>query len=227
LKRIVRASRLLRILLVLQNRGRVTTRQLATELEVTRRTVLRDIDALTEAGLPIVVTRGSAGGVELGFKYRSRLLGLAADEAEALGVVLALPKSALGALGIEEAARLACDKLVESLPEMVRGRIRLAQERFRFPTEPGDPPDGRVAALAAAIRDSAITRIQARSASPRTIHPVALEYRHAGWAVVDALDPESPIPVSRCGDINISAKKFAHRADGLHKAKNDRASREF
>ena len=81
----MRASRLLRILLTLQNRGRMTTLQLSNELEVARRTVMRDIDALGEAGLPIVVHRGSAGGVELGFNYRSRFVGLDAHEAEALG----------------------------------------------------------------------------------------------------------------------------------------------
>ena len=182
---------------------------------------MRDIDALTEAGLPIVVHRGSSGGVELGFKYHSRFVGFAADEAEALGVILALPKSLLAALGIESAARLACDKLVESMPEVVRFRIRLAQRRFRFPEEHGDPPDERLPALAAAIRDSAITRIHAKSGSPRTIHPIALEFRPAGWAVIDALDPKSAIPVSQAGDINISAKRFGSRAVGLHE--NDHA----
>jgi predicted DNA-binding transcriptional regulator YafY len=75
----MRASRLLRLLLLLQNRGRLTCATLARELEVTRRTVLRDVDALTEAGLPIIVLRGPQGGIELGFNYRTRLVGLAAD----------------------------------------------------------------------------------------------------------------------------------------------------
>jgi len=212
----MRASRLLRILLVLQNRGRVTTLQLATELEVARRTVMRDIDALTEAGLPIVVHRGHLGGVELGFHYRTRLVGLDAAEAEALAVILALPKSPLAALGIESAARLACDKLVESLPEIVRQRIRQAQLRFRFQESNAGPADPRVAALAAAIRDSAITRIHAKSNSPRTIHPMALEFRSGGWAVIDELNPQCPIPVGECGDINISARKFSRRSMGTH-----------
>lgn len=193
----------------------MTTLQLATELEVARRTIMRDIDALTEAGLPIVVHRGISGGIELGFNYHSRLVGLAADEAEALGVILALPKSLLPALGIGPAAHLACDKLVESMPEGVRARIRQAQRRFRFPDEPVDPPDERLPALAGAIRESSITRIHAKSDCPRTIHPIALEFRRAGWMVIDALNPTSPILVSHCGDINISAKRFASPSAGL------------
>ncbi|MGE3178066.1 MAG: HTH domain-containing protein, partial [Vicinamibacterales bacterium] len=61
----MRASRLLQILLLLQNRGRLTSAALARELEVARRTILRDVDALTEAGLPIVVHQGNRGGIEL------------------------------------------------------------------------------------------------------------------------------------------------------------------
>jgi|GEM_PF-2062987 len=143
----MRASRLLRILLALQNRGRLTTLQLATELEVARRTIMRDIDALTEAGLPIVVHRGNAGGIELGFNYRSRFVGLDAKEAEALGVLLALPHSALADLELSSAAQSARDKLVESMPELVRKRIQQAQDRFQFADSPPRQIDARVAAF--------------------------------------------------------------------------------
>lgn len=205
----MRASRLLRILLALQNRGRLTTRQLAAELEVARRTILRDIDALAEAGLPIVVHRGNAGGVELGFKYRSRLVGLDAAEAEALALLLASPSAALAELRMSAAAQTARDKLVESMPERVRARIELAQKRFRFESSDPPPPDERVAALADAIRHSSITRIRARSREPRTIHPIALRFGPSGWAVVDAQDPSAPIPLTSVGDINISARRFS------------------
>ena len=100
----MRASRLLQMLLLLQNRGRLTTRQLASELEVAKRTVLRDVDALTEAGLPVVVLRGARGGIELGFNYRTRLTGLSKDEAEALGVMLGQPLPMLADLGLGDAA---------------------------------------------------------------------------------------------------------------------------
>jgi predicted DNA-binding transcriptional regulator YafY len=205
----MRASRLLRILLILQNRGRMTTLQLAGELEVARRTVLRDLDALAEAGLPIVTHRGNAGGVELGFNYRSRFVGLDADEAEALGVILGMPKSALAELGIQSAAHRACDKLVESLPNAVRQRIQEARRRFQFSAPVATSPDPRVAALAEATRKSTIVRLNAHSASPRTIHPIALHCGPDGWAVVDGHDSKRPIPEGLWGDVNISARRFA------------------
>ena len=100
----MRAARLLRMLLLLQNCGRMTSRQLAGELEVTPRTILRDVDALTEAGLPVIVHRGHRGGIELGFNYRSRLTGLDRDEAEALAIMLNYPVPELSALGLDAAA---------------------------------------------------------------------------------------------------------------------------
>ena len=204
----MRASRLLRILLALQNRGRLTTLQLATEFEVARRTIMRDVDALTEAGVPIVVHRGSMGGIELGFHYRSRLVGLSADEAEALGLLLTSPNPALAHLQLTSAVHSVRDKLIESMPELLRRRIRQARQRFQFLAVPLQPADVRVVALAAAIRDCAITRIQSRSQAPKIIHPIALQFGPLGWAVIDAREPEAPIPDSDVGDINISARRF-------------------
>ena len=69
----VRAGRLIELLALLQARGRMTAGQLAAELEVSRRTVLRDIDALSAAGIPVYAVRGSAGGFELVDGFRSDL----------------------------------------------------------------------------------------------------------------------------------------------------------
>ena len=113
----MRAARLLQILLLLQNRGRQTSVQLAQELEVAPRTILRDVDAMTEAGLPIIVHQGSGGGIELGFNYRTRLTGLARDEAAALGLILSAENPMISALGLENAAKRARAKLIESLPD--------------------------------------------------------------------------------------------------------------
>jgi predicted DNA-binding transcriptional regulator YafY len=203
----MRASRLLRILLLLQNRGRLTSAQLAAELEVAPRTILRDVDALTEAGLPIIAYQGNQGGIALGFEYRTRLTGLAADEAEALAVILARPTPELDALGMGDAAHRARGKIVESFPDPVRMRIATAQRRFQFAPLPPADDDPRVAALADAVRNAQIVRIRARSRTPREIHPAGLIRAPDGWLVVDARDP-LPIPLATCGDINISARRF-------------------
>jgi predicted DNA-binding transcriptional regulator YafY len=203
----VRASRLLRLLLLLQNRGRMTTAALARELEVARRTVLRDVDALTEAGLPIIVHRGNRGGIELGFNYRTRLTGLAADEAEAIAVVLSKPMRELSALGLAEAGARARAKLFESFPDGVRTRVEQARSWFRFGPLAEEVEDPRIHALAEAIRGRRIVRLQARSNAPRVIHPAALMRTQNGWSVLDALSGAFH-DLEDWGAINISAKTF-------------------
>jgi predicted DNA-binding transcriptional regulator YafY len=203
----MRASRLLHILLLLQNRGRMTAGALARELEVAHRTVLRDMDALTEAGLPIITYQGNQGGFELGFSYRTRLTGLAADEAEALAVLLDDPSPRLAELGMGDAARRAVSKLRESLPDQVRERVRLASERFRFGQAMTGKMDARVSAMAEAVRRRLRVRLDARSTKPIEIHPVALEYDGADWAVVDGRSGTS-LPIDTWKDINVSGLPF-------------------
>ena len=204
----MRASRLLRMLLLLQNRGRMTSAQLAGELEVAQRTILRDVDALTEAGLPVIVTQGNQGGIELGFRYRTPLTGLAADEAEAMALILSRPMPELDALGLGAAGDRARSKMLESFPDGVRATMNAARRWYRFdePENPDDDP--RVSAFAAAIKDRRVVRIRAGSARLRTIHPTALSLRVREWNVVDALEPERPIPRSEWHDVNVSARRF-------------------
>jgi len=201
----MRAARILQMLLLLQNRGRLTSARLAEELEVTPRTILRDVDALTEAGLPIIVFQGAQGGIELGFGYRTRLTGLAADEAEALGVILQASGPELAALGMEDAARRTQAKLVESLPDGVREKVGVAMQRFRVMRPKA--ADIRVAALAKAVRQCNVVVINARTTALR-VHPSGLRYDGAEWWLADARS-QREIALSACGDLNISAKTFA------------------
>jgi predicted DNA-binding transcriptional regulator YafY len=159
--------------------------------------------------LSVIVHQGNQGGIELGFNYRTRLTGLAADEAEALAVILGQPAGVLDELGMRQAGNRAVGKLVESFPDRVRDTILRAMEQFRFDTGPAGDDDPRLSALAQAVRGSRIVTVQARSSSPRRIHPAALVYGPDGWRVVDASDRDRPVRLADCGDINISAKRFA------------------
>jgi len=121
----VRAGRLLAILLALQARGRLTAAELAAELEVSPRTIHRDMEALSLAGVPVYAERGAHGGWCLPAGYRSGPRGLDSDELRAL--VLATPGTVLGDLGLDRASESALTKLLLALP--VADRAAMAEAR--------------------------------------------------------------------------------------------------
>ncbi|GAO79729.1 MULTISPECIES: YafY family protein [unclassified Sphingopyxis] len=110
----MRASRLLSILILLQLRQRLTAADLAAEFEVSERTIYRDIDALSAAGVPVYGDRGPGGGFQLLDGYHTRLTGLSAEEAE-VATMIGLPGPA-AELGLGAATSAARGKLLAAIP---------------------------------------------------------------------------------------------------------------
>lgn len=110
----MKSDRLLSILLLLQTRGRVPARELADRLEVSVRTIYRDVDALSASGVPVYAERGRHGGIELLAGFRTDVTGLTADESRALFVLAAQGTHA--ALGLDAALGSALRKVMAALP---------------------------------------------------------------------------------------------------------------
>lgn len=114
----MRADRLLSIMLLLQIQGRLTAKELAAELEVSERTIYRDMDALSSAGVPVYTERGPGGGCSLLESYRTNLTGLTRDEVSAL-FMLSIP-TPLVDLGLDQDLKTALLKLSAALPDLFR-----------------------------------------------------------------------------------------------------------
>lgn len=182
---------------------------LAAELEVSTRTIVRDVDALQEAGIPMVVHRGNRGGIDLGFGYRTRLTGLTRAEAEALGVIVASQIPLVTTLGIEQDARRVLSKMVESLPDQTRTIVNESQHRFTLDNDNSSTEHSEVIeALTKAINGSNIVMVHLPNSVTRKIHPIGMTQTNKGWLVRDAVDTHSPIGIAEIISINISAHTF-------------------
>lgn len=130
----MRAARLLTILITLQLRGRTTARELAERLEVSRRTILRDIDELSAAGVPVYAESGRGGGISLLDGFRTELTGLTPGETDAL-LVAGLPAAAAD-LGLAREASSARIKMLAGLPRASADAAERVANRFHL-----DPAD--------------------------------------------------------------------------------------
>nr|WP_285554087.1 YafY family protein [Streptomyces hygroscopicus] len=126
----MRAARLIKMVLLLQARSCMTAGELARELEVSERTVNRDAQALSEAGVPVYADRGRAGGYRLVGGYRTRLTGLGRSEAEAL--FLSGVPEALREMGLADAASAARLKVAAALMPSLQDAPRTAAQRFHL-----------------------------------------------------------------------------------------------
>ncbi|WP_031077906.1 helix-turn-helix transcriptional regulator [Streptomyces sp. NRRL WC-3742] len=211
----MRASRLVSLLLLLQNRGRMTARQLAEELEVSVRTVYRDVEALAAAGIPLYGEAGHAGGYRLVDGYRTRLTGLTADEAQA-AFLAALPGAA-DQLGLGEALATAQLKLRAALPPQLREHAGRIQERFLLDA-PGWYGDAdatpHLAAVATAVwtRRALVLRYRrwrAPEEIERRVEPYGLVLKAGRWYLV-AAGPSGnrTYRVDQIGEVRLLEEEF-------------------
>jgi predicted DNA-binding transcriptional regulator YafY len=206
----VRADRLLRLVLLLQTRGRMTAEQLAAELEVSVRTIYRDVDALSSAGFPVYSERGVGGGCQLVDGYRTSLTGLSPLEAQALAFA-ALPGTA-AELGIGALAAAAHLKVLTAVSPEARDTITTVQRCFHldprgwFRSEQPEHP--HLPSLARAVWEgrqvSAIYRRAHGTARPRTLGPLGLVLKDGLWYLAArAPDEAKTFRVSRFEEVTL------------------------
>jgi predicted DNA-binding transcriptional regulator YafY len=126
----MRADRLFSIVLLLQAHRLLTARALAERLEVSERTIHRDMEALSGAGIPVVAERGAGGGWSLLGEYRTNLTGL--NEAEIQSLFVTRPPRLLADLNLEKAAEGASLKLLAALPTVYRRGAEQARQRIHI-----------------------------------------------------------------------------------------------
>jgi len=188
----MRASRLVSLLLLLQARGRLTARELASELEVSVRTIYRDVESLHAAGVPLYGEAGPDGGYQLLDGYRTRLTGLTAAEAESLFLAgLPGPAAELGLGTVVAAAQL---KVLAALPAELRDRAGRISARFHLDAPgwySGGDPAPYLAAAAAAVWDEQEIEVRYRrwkapEEVTRTLQPYGLVLKAGRWYLVAA-----------------------------------------
>jgi len=192
----MRASRLLSILMLLQARGRLSAQALADAVEVSVRTVYRDVDQLSAAGVPVYAERGRSGGFQLRDGWQTRLTGLTGDEARAL-FVAALPGPA-AELGLAAPALSAQRKMLAALPGELQHDA--AQAGARFHLDPQDwyretAPTEFLSAVAEAVWSACRIRVRYESwqgESERELEPLGLVLKAGAWYMAARRGPGEP-----------------------------------
>ena len=184
----MKADRLLSALMLLQAKGRLTSRELSDRLEVSQRTVHRDMEALSAAKVPISALRGAQGGWQLEKGWRTQVPGL--DEAELHALLMAQPR-ALSDPGMRAASERAFGKLMAALPSRMREQAAAMSERLHV-----DPTGWHAStedlSMLPIVQDAVArnckltfdyTRADGQSA-PRTVDPLGMVAKGTSWYLV-------------------------------------------
>lgn len=216
----MRADRLLSILMLLQGRGKLTAASLASELNVSERTIYRDIDAICLAGVPIYSQHGPHGGFALIDSYRTHLTGLTQGEVRAL-FMLSIP-APLADLGLSDELRAALYKLAAALPAERRPDEERVRQRFYL--DPAAPETSDPAALPhlphleqAIWRDRQIRLVYRplfAATIQRQVAPYGLVAQSGRWYLVAALPSGrlQALPLSQIIDVELTDDSFSRPA---------------
>ena len=201
----MRADRLISIMLTLSRRGRTTAADLAGALEVSERTIYRDIDALSIAGVPVYTQSGPNGGVFLDENYRLSLTHLSTTELSALFIAGATEP--LRALGLNQDAQDAALKLLASLPERQRQDAERLRQRVYLDPSGWYPAEATAAPVLPALQGAVwgdhpitITYLSWSKRSTIRIEPYSLVYKTGAWYLVGR-KPESDYRTYRAGRV--------------------------
>jgi predicted DNA-binding transcriptional regulator YafY len=215
----VRADRLISLLMLLQTRGQMTAQELAERLEVSPRTIYRDLDALSAAGVPVYAERGPHGGCALLESYRTNLTGLKEDEVRAL-FMFSVP-GLLADLGADKASEAALLKLSAALPapfqrdaELVRRRIYLDPTGW-FQFEEATPHLSTIqTALWGAQRLRIVYRSAAGNWSKQLVDPYGLIAKAGVWYMVGSVNGYiATYRISRMAEASPTGSSFDYPED--------------
>jgi predicted DNA-binding transcriptional regulator YafY len=217
----MRAERLVAIALLLQAHGQLTAAELAQRLEVSERTIRRDLEALLLSGLPLYSQRGRGGGWALLDGHAINLSALTAEEAQALFLVTG--PELLAGLGLEDGLTSALRKLLAALPATTREQASLTRRAIHIdPTRWGQPTQAAPAALAP-LRSAVVAGVQVdltyakpgEQATLRRVHPYGLVSKSGVWYLVAGTDAGlRTFRVSRAVDTALTTEAV-ERPDGF------------
>jgi predicted DNA-binding transcriptional regulator YafY len=213
----MKSDRMMSVLLLLQARGRVTERELAEQLEVSQRTIHRDLEALSAARVPVSAVRGAQGGWQLEKGWATRVPAL--EEAELRALLMAQPR-AVGNPRMAAAARSAMDKLMAAMPAPMKAQAAHMQQRLHVdPTgwrDTGEDLSMLSAVQDAVARDRKLTFEYTRAdgeRSSRTVDPLGLVSKGLSWYVVARTQKGMrTFKVSRMERVTVLAVEFERPA---------------
>jgi predicted DNA-binding transcriptional regulator YafY len=216
----MRADRLISILLLLQVHRRITARELASRLEVSERTIHRDMEALSTGGVPVFAERGAGGGWALMEEYRTNLTGL--NKAESQSLFLLKPAQLLADLGLEKASDAALIKLLAALPAMHRGDADYARQRIHIDLTGWNRSEERVPVLPtlqeAVWQERRLQLIYERGGDcgvvERRVDPLGLVAKGSVWYLVGSVEGEiRSYRVSRIKEAAVTSESFVRPKD--------------